>query len=116
MVFLRAAYRLTWWFGLVLIPLTALAYGSRAALGLFSGLLWSVVNAWVIEHLTHRLTSSERQPLIRTVILWTVKVPLLYGVCALLIVSPWSSPTAFLVGFSLWFVALMLGAIRAVAV
>ncbi len=116
MVFLRLAYRLTWWFGLVLIPLTALAYGSRAALGLFSGLLWSVVNAWVIERLTQGLTGSQRQPLVKAVILWTVKVPLLYGVCALLIVSPWSSPIAFLVGLSLWFVSLMMSAIRAVVV
>ncbi|MBI3009873.1 MAG: hypothetical protein HYY57_02685 [Candidatus Omnitrophica bacterium] len=48
--------------------------------------------------------------------LWCIKLPILYGIAAVLVVSAKVSPIGFLLGFSLWFVLLMAVAFRSVLV
>ena len=97
---------------LVLLPMAVWLVGWRAAIGLASGMLWAFANAWVLRRLVRFSLSSQRVPRGRQVLLWAVKFPVLYGVGAILLLSPWSSPIGFLVGFSLWFVLLVIGAVR----
>ena len=114
MAFLRSASHLAWGSLLVFTPLAALAWGWRAGVGFACGVLWSLANVWIITSLTRPLVHPHRMPIWNTAGLWVVKVPVLYAVGAMLILSPWSSGLAFLAGFSWWFVLLIVSAMRAI--
>ena len=100
------------WAGLCLVPAAAWVGGWRAVVGLTGGMLWALTNAWTLRWLVSGSLGSQRVSRGRWTLLWAVKLPLLYGVGALLLVSPWSSPVGFLIGFSSWFVLLVVGALQ----
>lgn len=107
MEFLRRAARLTLLISLILIPLSAYVISVRFALGLLAGTVWSLANLWTVKALVARTVGSRRTPRWQRVGLFAVKFPLLYGLGGWLVLSSWSSPVGFLVGFSLWQVCLV---------
>ena len=109
---IRRAARLLVWVAVFLIPVVASVYGGRAAVGVAGGMLWALANIWVLGRLIKGSLDVPRLPRWRHAVLWVVKIPLLYLLGALLLLSPWSSPVGFLAGFSLWFVMLVIGALR----
>ena len=113
MEFLHRTTRLMGWLGLVLVPLTAASWGLRAATGLLSGMVWAWANAWALTWLVHASVHTQRRW--KQIALWIVKLPLLYLIGALFLLSPWSSSVGFLVGFSLWFVMLVVSALQRTA-
>jgi len=114
MGFVRAANRLALVTGLLLAPLAAVVWGGRAAVGLLAGLAWTLANMRLIAALsTFTLRRRLGRNRWKAAALWIVKLPVLYGLGALCLLSPWSSPVGFLAGFSLWFVALVAGAWKA---
>lgn len=114
MELIHRAARLMGWLGALLVPTGGWVWGLRAAAGLALGMLWALVNVWVLAHLIETLMSSTRAPWWRRIGLWTIKLPLLYAAVVAIFLVPWISPVAFLIGVSLWFVALMIGAVREV--
>ena len=115
MQFLTRALRLLGILGVAMPPMVAWMWGWRAGLGLAGGILWALANIWVIGMLVKPLGSSQRRRWWKTASLFALKVPVLYTIGAAFLLSPWSSPLGFVVGFSLWFVALGLGALRGAA-
>lgn len=115
MQLLAQALRLTGALSLVLLPMVAGLVGWRAAIGLASGMLWALANVWVIRLLVAPLGSSHGRRWWKTAGLFVLKVPVLYTLGAFLLLSPWSSPVGFLIGFTLWFAALGLSAVRSAA-
>ena len=109
---LHRATRLMALTGLWAVPAAAWLGGWRVGAGLASGMLWAFANAWTLRQLVRSSLSSQRVSRVQQVLLWAVKFPVLYGVGAILLLSPWSSPIGFLVGFSLWFVLLVVDAVR----
>jgi hypothetical protein len=116
MEFLRRALRLAAWSSLMLVPGVAIVFGWHAAVGVASGLLWALANMWVMGRLVKTSFSAQRLRGWESVSLWILKLPFLYAVGAVLLLSPWGSPLGFLVGFSLWFVCLFVSALRGAAV
>lgn len=114
MEFLQRTTRLMGWLGLILVPLTAVSCGLHAAVGLASGMVWAWANAWALARLVR--SSVHVQHRWKQVALWIVKLPFLYVVGALCLLSPWSSSLGFLTGFSLWFVMLVVSALHRTAV
>ena len=110
MDFLRRTTHLMGWFGLVFVPLTAAWFGLRAAVGLGSGMVWAWANAWALSWLVRSAMHTQRRW--KQIALWIVKLPLLYLIGALFLLSPWSSSLGFLAGFSLWFVMLVVSALQ----
>ena len=110
MEFLHRTTRLMGWAGAFLVPAVSSVWGWRVGLGVVSGMGWAWANAWALT----RLVSASFQPQHRwrQLALWVIKLPVLYLLGAWLLVSPWSSPLGFLVGFSLWFVMLVVSAAR----
>lgn len=115
MEFLRCAVRLASWSAIVVLPVVALAFGWRAAIGVGGGLVWASANAGALAWLVRVLFDAHHAPWWVRTGLWALKLPLLYAVGALLVLSSWSSPVGFLVGFSLWFVLLFVSALRGAA-
>ena len=99
--------------GVLLIPSVALVWGWRATVGVVSGMVWAWANAWALTWLVHASVHTQRRW--KQVALWIVKLPLLYLVGAFFLLSPWSSSLGFLVGFSLWFVMLVVSALHGTA-
>lgn len=114
MEFLRRATRLMGWLGLILVPLAASVCGLRAAAGLLGGMVWAWANAWALTWLVDASVHAQRRW--KRITLWIVKLPLLYLVGAACLLGPWSSPLGFLVGFSMWFVMLIVSALQSAAV
>ena len=112
---IRSATRLMGYTGLVLVPLAAWVGGWRAAIGLASGMGWALANVWVMAHLVTGSLGQPRTSRWRQAVWWVVKLPLLYVLGGWLLLAPWSSPVGFLVGFSVWFVMLVVGALRGAA-
>ena len=104
------------WCMAVLVPATWLTFGWRHAVGVGAGMVWSLANAWALTRLVRGSLASPQLPRWRQTAWWVVKLPLLYGVAALMLVSPWSSAVGFLTGFSSWFVFRVTGALRETAV
>ena len=98
-----------------MLPMVAWALGWRIAVGLAGGILWALANIWVIGMLVKPLGSPQPRPWWKTAGFIVLKVPVLYAVGAVLLISPWSSPLGVLAGFSLWFVTLCLSALRGAA-
>ena len=115
MPFLRNTVQLVAWSSIALVPFIFIVFGARATIGFASGTLWAMANMWAITKLTCATITSSRPSKWRLVFLWVLKMPLLYIVAALLIISPWSSPIGFLAGFSFWFLSLVISALRAAA-
>ena len=112
MAYLRETVRLASWLSVPLLSLIMGAFGARAAVGLAAGMLWAMANVWVIGRLI-RVSMGTERPQWRSVIgWWALKVPVLYVLGGVLLLSPWSSPVGFLAGFSFWFVALVVSALR----
>ena len=109
---IRDAAYLMGWVGLFLIPVVAVLWGVHVAVGVASGMLWALANMLVLAKLIKGSLSAPGLSRWRRAVLWVVKVPLLYLVGAFLLLSPWSSPLGFLFGFSLWFLMLVIGALR----
>lgn len=82
------------------------------AVGLASGMLWALANAWALSQLVHVSLNGRRISWQTRVLWWIVKIPGLYALGASALLCPWSSPVGFLIGFSLWFVALIVGALQ----
>lgn len=114
MEFLHRTTRLMRWLGLGLVPLVAALCGLRAAVGLLSGMVWAWANAWALSWLVQASVQTQRRW--KQIALWIVKLPLLYLLGALFLLSPWSSSLGFLAGFSLWFVMLVVSALQRVPV
>ena len=112
MSFLYDTVQLMGWVGVALVPVTWLGCSLSAAIGVACGMLWAVGNFGLTGVLVSA-TFGQRHPshLVRAG-LWFLKVPLWYGVGSLLLLSSWSSPVGFLVGFSLWFPLLVISALR----
>lgn len=100
------------WVSLVVLPGMCLCFGVRSMIGVGSGILWALANAVVTARLIAAGFGGSHLPWWRNAVLWAVKVPALYGLVVLCVISPWSSPVGFLVGFSLWFVVLVASAIQ----
>ncbi|MBI2495586.1 MAG: hypothetical protein HYY90_04170 [Candidatus Omnitrophica bacterium] len=115
MPFLTRAFRLMGILSAALLPIVAWTWGWRAAIGLAGGMLWALANVWVNGMLVKPIGSPQRRRWWKTASLVALKVPVLYVIGAALLLGSWSSPIGFVVGFSLWFVALGLGALRGVA-
>lgn len=104
--------------GVIAAPITLCALvwcGPRAAVGTAGGMAWALANVAVLGALVASVTSRPSAPWSTRVGLLVVKLPVLYAAGALLAVSPWSSPVGFLIGFSLWFVLLVVSACRRAA-
>jgi len=112
MEFLRDAARLMGWSGAVLVPIVGLRVGWTHAVGLAGGIAWVLLNAWVMSRLIQEAFVSGRPRSRRALGFWLLKLPTLYAVAAVLLLSPWSSPVGFLAGFSWWFVTLLISALR----
>ncbi len=113
MVFVRQALRLMRWIGPLLVVSLGWIFGWRAAIGVASGMGWSLANLWVTTGLVQ--TSLQQTPRARwwgRATLWMFKLPILYSIGIYCIVSRWSSPVGFLVGFSLWPILLCMSAVR----
>ena len=115
MDFIRRAAWLALGVGLAMAPIVWWLFGVRAAVGVVAGLGWAVGNMWVLARL---ICSSVVSVVVFTrprrrvrVSLWLLKGPVLYALGAWLVVSRWSSPLGFLIGFSMWFVLLIVGAL-----
>ena len=113
MEFLHRTARLMGWTGALLIPLVASVWGWRATVGVVSGMGWAWANAWALTWLVNASFQPQRRW--RHIALWVIKLPLLYLIGAWFLVSPWSSPLGFLVGFSLWFMLLVVSALQRTA-
>ena len=109
---IHRAARVMGWMGLLLVPAVAWLCGSRAAVGMASGMFWMLANVWTLTRLVRGSMGPQGASRWTQAALWIVKLPLLYGGGAFLLLSPWSSPLGFLAGFSLWFAALVIGALR----
>jgi len=110
MDFLYRAVRLTLLISLVVIPVSAPVVGVRFAIGFLAGALWSLANLWALKALITRSFGFSRKPRWQKITLAVVKFPLLYAVGCWLLLSSWSSPVGFLVGFSLWQICLVVSA------
>ena len=100
------------WAGLVVVPATGLAFGVRAAAGVACGMLWAVGNVWLLNAAVSSTFGHPRAHWLTRAGLWVLKVPIWYAVGGVFVVSPWSSPVGFLVGFSLWLGLITLNAVR----
>lgn len=100
------------WCAAALVPAAWLLFGWRAAVGLGAGMAWSLANTWTLARLVYGSAGPQRLSRWRQVAWWIVKLPLLYGVLLVAVISPWSSAVGFLVGFSLWFFLLVADALR----
>ncbi len=88
-------------------------FGWRTAVGVASGVCWSLANLWATTGLVQTsLQQTQRARLWKRTTLWMLKLPLLYSLGAYCIISRWSSPVGFLVGFSLWPILLCMSALR----
>ena len=99
----------------VVLPMAAWTLGWHVAIGLAGGILWALANAWTIGKLVKPLVSLQHRRWWKTMGLFILKIPVLYAIGAVLLLSPWSSPLGFVAGFSLWFVVLCLSALRGAA-
>ena len=109
---LRETTRFMKWAACLGVPGVTALWGFRVATGLAIGVLWGLVNFWVIGKLMEPLTMTDRPGLLSRAWWWVVKLPVLYGVGVVCLLSPWSSPVGFLVGFSMWWVVLWANAFR----
>lgn len=100
------------WVSLVILPGAWLCFGVHSMVGVGSGILWALANAVVTAKLITGGFNGSYLPWWRSAVLWVLKMPVLYGLVVLCVVSPWGSPIGFLVGFSLWFAVLIAPAIR----
>ena len=98
--------------GMLAAPLAAGLFGWRAGVGVAGGITWAVANVWVLAKLVTTMVGASKRPWWQGAWWWVLKLPVLYGIGAVLLVSSWSSPIGFLVGFSLWFVAVVACAVR----
>lgn len=114
MVTLTRASRLVGLMSLVVVPTLAGTCGWRAAVGFVCGLLWALANVWVMRLLVRGWLHVPRWRIWKLAGLLVLKIPILYSLGAVLLLSPWSSPLAVLAGFSLWFLALWVRAVVAV--
>lgn len=112
MEIMRQTTRVMRWVVLVVVPATALAFGLRVAVGWLVGALWIMANLWIIGQLVAPLASRQARGFWRQVGWWVMKIPVLYGVGAMYLVSPWGAPIAFLMGLSTWFVVVWINALR----
>jgi len=110
MDFLSRAVRLTLLISLIAIPVFASVFGIRVAIGFLTGALWSLANLWALTALITRSFGFSRKPRWQKIVFAMVKFPLLYALGCWLLLSPWSSPVGFLVGFSLWQICLVVSA------
>lgn len=110
MDFLSQAVRLTLLIGVVAVPVSVSVVGTRFAIGFLAGALWSLANLWALKALITRSFGFSRKPRWQKIVFAIVKFPLLYAVGGWLLLSSWSSPVGFLVGFSLWQVCLVMSA------
>ncbi|MBI4341616.1 MAG: hypothetical protein HY598_04980 [Candidatus Omnitrophica bacterium] len=115
MVFVTETVHAMTWASLIMVPVAWLLGGPKAAIGVAGGMLWSLANVGALALLARIMMGTPRLSWPAHLGLWIVKIPLLYILGGVLAVSPWSSPVGFLVGFSLWFVLLMIIAARRVA-
>lgn len=112
MEFLHDTMRLMGWTALIGLPAAAWLGSLRLAMGLAAGMGWAMANAWVMGRLIGQLMSDTRPRRVTRVAWWMLKLPVLYGVAGVLIVSPWSSAIGFVMGFSLWPVLLVVSVLR----
>ena len=82
------------------------------AMGMLGGVTIALANLWVLCRFVNTMVSARRVGFWRQLGWWMVKIPLIYGCIALLLISRWSSPVGFLVGFSLWFAVLCFSALK----
>ncbi len=94
------------------LPFVGLLFGWRVAIGIAGGLGVALANIWVLQGLIQAMFRSGRTGIWTQVAWWVMKIPVIYGLAILLLVSSWSSPIGFLVGFSLWFGLLFASALR----
>ncbi|MBI2094102.1 MAG: hypothetical protein HYT88_05195 [Candidatus Omnitrophica bacterium] len=99
-----------------LVPALILLGHWRFAAGLGCGLAWAIANIWAIGLLVNSALGPTPARFWKMLALWCIKLPILYGIAAVLVVSAKVSPIGFLLGFSLWFVLLMAVAFRSVLV
>ena len=112
---MRYAVRWMGWSAVALVPAAGALAGWRAAAGLAGGMLWALANVWTLRRTLGPLATGARRHWWQHAGWWCLKVPVLYALGGLLLLSPWGSPIGFLAGFSWWFVVLCVGALRQTA-
>ena len=114
MTFVANTVRLVAWSAAAGLPVAALLFGWRIAIGIAGGLGLAIANAWALNGLTQTMFSPDHSGWWNKAGWWVMKIPVMYGLVGLLLLSPWSSPIGFLIGFSLWFGFLFAAALRSV--